>query len=267
MHIKQAIRKVLLSTLPAPLYWRLWSVRRGAIRDQVPERSAEDANPFQGALEGSGSYINRLLTEFPAPVKAWPRHFEHNPSFEAGDAEVYHALIRKYRPQIIIEVGVGYSSHIAMDALRTIGRGNLYLIDPDPRCPVPRSATLMHKRVQDVPISLFDRLAPNDVLFIDSSHTLEECAYHCSEILPRLRPGVLIQYHDIMTPFRARHKEEKCIVDHYLDHSADYKPLIGMAQAWDSGDLHGLIPEARLRRCRVPSSLWVLKLSPPERAT
>jgi hypothetical protein len=44
----------------------------------------------------------------------------------------------------------------------------------------------------------------NDVLFIDSSHVTKigsDVNYLFFEILPRLRPGVLVHIHDVMWPF------------------------------------------------------------------
>ena len=60
------------------------------------------------------------------------------------------------------------------------------------------------KVVQDVPLSRFDELRKNDILFIDSSHvskTGSDVNYIFFEILPRLRSGVLIHVHDVPYPF------------------------------------------------------------------
>src|SRR4029077_19136742 len=116
--VKHTVRQVLLRTLPAPIYWELWNARRGSIREEVPVRMQDEAGWLQSRLEGSHPYLRTLLSEFPPPTMGWPRYFEHNPSFEAGDAEVYYALLRKYQPNLVIEVGVGYSSHIAIQALK-----------------------------------------------------------------------------------------------------------------------------------------------------
>ena len=47
-------------------------------------------------------------------------------------------------------------------------------------------------------------LIENDILFIDSSHIIRpqgDVLTQCLEILPILKPGVLIHFHDIFTPF------------------------------------------------------------------
>ena len=59
--------------------------------------------------------------------------------------------------------------------------------------------------VEDIPASeLADRLGPNDLLFIDSSHVITtggDVLYLYLQVLPRLRPGVLVHAHDIFLPF------------------------------------------------------------------
>jgi hypothetical protein len=51
---------------------------------------------------------------------------------------------------------------------------------------------------------VFERLEENDILFLDSSHvskTGSDVNYYLFEILPVLKPGVLVHVHDILYPF------------------------------------------------------------------
>jgi hypothetical protein len=51
--------------------------------------------------------------------------------------------------------------------------------------------------------SLFQKLGPNDILFIDSSHIIRpqgDVLFEYLELLPTLKSGVLIHVHDIFTP-------------------------------------------------------------------
>src|SRR5690606_33408648 len=53
------------------------------------------------------------------------------------------------------------------------------------------------------PIEFFSQLGENDILFIDSSHVLHatsDVRYEYLEILPTLKPGVLVHIHDILLP-------------------------------------------------------------------
>ena len=56
-------------------------------------------------------------------------------------------------------------------------------------------------------LDFFSQLGPGDVLFIDSSHTVKiggDVNYLFLEVLPRLKPGVIVHVHDIFFPFDYR---------------------------------------------------------------
>jgi Methyltransferase domain len=64
--------------------------------------------------------------------------------------------------------------------------------------------TLIEQKVQDVNVSLSESLGENDILFIDSSHVAKigsDACWEIFEILPRLKKGVLVHFHDIFFPF------------------------------------------------------------------
>jgi hypothetical protein len=68
---------------------------------------------------------------------------------------------------------------------------------------LPGVTALIRKPVQAVERSLFERLGAGDILFIDSSHVARtggDVPYLYLDILPRLRPGVLVHVHDIFFP-------------------------------------------------------------------
>jgi Methyltransferase domain len=65
-------------------------------------------------------------------------------------------------------------------------------------------ATILRVPVQDVPLATFNALESGDILFIDSTHVLKTCSdveFELFCILPRLKPGVFIHFHDIFYPF------------------------------------------------------------------
>ncbi len=50
----------------------------------------------------------------------------------------------------------------------------------------------------------FSSLEENDILFIDSSHVSRigsDVNYLYLEVIPRLKPGVIVHRHDILLPF------------------------------------------------------------------
>ena len=126
-----------------------------------------------------------------------------NDYFSGFDAAVYFALIRHLKPQRVIEIGGGYSTRIARKALDLNGTGELTCIEPYPERVNGDSAELIQKRVEEMDVEFFSRLEANDILFIDSSHTVKFGSDVCFEflgILPRLAPGVWVHVHDIFFP-------------------------------------------------------------------
>ena len=62
---------------------------------------------------------------------------------------------------------------------------------------------LITKRVEEIDVSFFSSLKANDILFIDSSHTVKfgsDVCYELLEILPSLKRGVWVHVHDIFFP-------------------------------------------------------------------
>lgn len=63
---------------------------------------------------------------------------------------------------------------------------------------------LIRKKVQDIDITTFADLDANDILFVDSSHvskTASDVNHIIFNILPSLRSGVYVHFHDIWYPF------------------------------------------------------------------
>jgi len=129
-----------------------------------------------------------------------------NDFFNGFDAAVYYCLIRHLQPQRIIEIGGGYSTRIADTALARNQKGTLTCIEPYPEdrlLEAQLNIEIVDKRVEEIDLSFFSCLEANDILFIDSSHTVKfgsDVCYEFLEILPSLNPGVWIHVHDIFFP-------------------------------------------------------------------
>ena len=130
----------------------------------------------------------------------------NNDYFNGFDAAAYYALVRHLRPQKIVEIGGGYSTQIAQHALARNGQGRLTCIEPYPEqrlIAADLPIELIQKRVEETPLDFFSSLEANDILFIDSSHTVKfgsDVCFEILEVLPRLKPGVWIHVHDIFFP-------------------------------------------------------------------
>jgi hypothetical protein len=119
---------------------------------------------------------SRLLRELEPYARELPDSDLSNDYFSGLDAVVYYSLIRHLKPRRIIEIGGGYSTRIAGKALAANQSGRLTCIEPYPEARLNGSTFGVHlvtKRVEDLDVSFFSALEANDILFIDSSHTVK----------------------------------------------------------------------------------------------
>jgi predicted O-methyltransferase YrrM len=146
-----------------------------------------------------------------AEVSGAHEYFINNLSFESVDGEMLYCFIRHFKPKRIIEIGSGYSTRMSVLAARRNAeeghaRADVIAYEPYPEEVLLRGfdgLTLRQTMAQDVPLSEFESLQANDILFIDSSHVLKigsDVQYQYLEIIPRLRPGVIVHVHDIFLP-------------------------------------------------------------------
>lgn len=141
------------------------------------------------------------------------RYFFNNPAFAHSDGCVLHAMLRYFRPQRLVEAGSGYSSACAIDTIDRFlgGAVDVTFIEPDPQLlqeligqeRLERCTVVPHD-VQAADTRIFEALEAGDILFIDSTHVMKTGSDVCHElfdILPRLKPGVLVHFHDVFWPF------------------------------------------------------------------
>lgn len=131
--------------------------------------------------------------------------------FRGVDALVAYCMIRHFQPELVAEVGSGWSSLVLGQGAAKNKNSALVCIDPFPgdvlRKGFPGLRSLIEKKIQDIDLEFFTQLGLGDVLFIDSSHTVKiggDVNYLFLEVLPRLRPGVIVHVHDIFLPFEYR---------------------------------------------------------------
>ncbi len=138
------------------------------------------------------------------------RFFWKNSQFSYSDAMSYYAYIRRIKPQAVVEIGSGFSSLIALEALKKNGRGKLTCIEPFPRPFITSLGNTdsidLHKIcAQDVtPEMLNSTLSDGDILFIDSTHTVKtgsDCLHIYLRLLPHIRKKISVHIHDIFLPF------------------------------------------------------------------
>ena len=150
------------------------------------------------------------LDRFPMTSAPEGEFFYENTLFEAGDSEFLYSIIRHTRPQRIVEIGSGYSTLIACEAVKANQQDDrrysckVTCIEPYERAWLEKKdVTVLRDLVQDVDRGIFEELDEGDILFIDSSHIIRpggDVLTEFLDVLPRVRPGVLVHVHDIFTP-------------------------------------------------------------------
>jgi len=125
--------------------------------------------------------------------------------FEGLDAIMVYAVISTHRPKRFIEIGSGYSTTFAAAAKRTHSPDTrITSIDPHPRAEINALCDdVIRQPFETTDLAVFSALEKDDVLFIDSSHrvfTNSDVTTVFLDVIPYLKPGVLIQVHDIFLP-------------------------------------------------------------------
>jgi hypothetical protein len=148
------------------------------------------------------SALLRSLEVHPYPKRG---NLIQNGYFPSPDAELYGAMIARYRPSRIVEVGAGYSTAVARATIDHLDSDTeLRVIDPEPRCPVEELADDVERcRVESSTLAS-GGVEPDTLLLIDSSHLVRaggDGPFLYCRLLPSLPPGVLVHVHDVFLPF------------------------------------------------------------------
>ena len=136
---------------------------------------------------------------------------EFGPGYGPVEAQALHAVVRHFRPRRIIEVGSGVSTAclraaVELNARDAGSRARITCIEPYPSAALQalHGVDLVSRPVQTVAPAVFEELGEGDFLLIDSSHSAKtgsDVVYLLLEVLPRLRPGVIVHLHDIYLPY------------------------------------------------------------------
>jgi Methyltransferase domain len=215
-------------------------------------------------LEMIEQRLSRLIGDF----KAQP-----NPWYGPMDADLLFAMVRAVRPSRVLELGSGYSTLVIQQALED---GVVHeVVDPWPSPLLARLGARLTVRTQsaaDVPEPLFEALGEGDILFVDTSHTVRpggEVVRLVLEVLPQLRPGVIVQIHDFFRPFEYPrvlyeqfnlHWQEQYLVQAFLAYNAGFEILLANHALWRlrRDRVRSLFPA--LREGMEPSALWLRRV-------
>lgn len=210
-------------------------------------------DPMRGIdfdAERQVAFIERELAqycrEFAPPQSAsdaGPHCFYlRNSTYESVDAELLYAMVRRFTPARIVELGSGFSTLIVREALSRGGVSApervLQTYDPYRSDLLPPNAPVIPTRAQDVPEATVEALGDGDILFVDTSHTVRvggDVNRIVLDLLPLVRPGVIVHFHDIFLPYpySRQHLEhahfwaEQYLLQAFLAGNPSWEVLIG----------------------------------------
>lgn len=204
-------------------------------------------------------------------------HFR-NDTFGAGDVEIYYAMIRKWKPRRIIEIGAGYSSFVATKAIEQNRREDSgyncrhVCVEPfENPWLAELPAEIVRRAVEDVGVGLVADMEPGDILFIDSTHVIRaqgDVVFEYLELIPRVPAGVLIHAHDIFSPRDDPTRwlfdspllwHEQYLLEALLSENPRLKVLLALNRLYhQSGDaLMACCPVLRAEGGPEPGSIWL----------
>lgn len=197
---------------PIPLREEILSYIKSRTRptSDLPDINLNEKNQCE-LLDEYANFYQDL--PFPEKQTTAHRYYYENSWFSYSDAIFLYGFLRKHVPKRIVEIGSGFSSAVMLDTIDNFfsQRPEVTFIEPYPdrltsllRDSDRNQVRLIDKKIQDVPIETFLALESGDLLFIDSSHVVKcgsDLQLLMFEILPQLKPGVFVHFHDIFYPF------------------------------------------------------------------
>ena len=156
-------------------------------------------------------------------------------------------MIRYLQPSVVMELGAGYSTWIAASACaenRLYGvNSHIISVDPEPRIELPShfeaNRTLYRLPLQKIPVDMFQALGKNDIVFVDTSHSVKKGSdvnHIVLEVLPKLNRDVFVHFHDIFLPWdypkqwfqRGTFLTEQYLLQAYLVENTRYEVMLGL---------------------------------------
>jgi len=223
---------------------------------------------------------NEELKKMPTEKSAHVEFYYHNPSIGPGDAEYLYNMIRLFKPAKIIEIGCGYSTLMAMNAVKRNEEEN-HNYSCDYICVEPYENEWLEKsglkvtreKVENIDKKIFLDLKANDILFIDSSHITRpqgDVLFEYLEILPILKRGVLVHIHDIFTPKDYLDEwvlgdvklwNEQYLLEAFMTFNKEYRIVgaLNYLKHHYSNEISAKCPVLANRREEEPCSLWLVK--------
>jgi hypothetical protein len=227
-------------------------------------------------------YLDKLdyadeLTAIPDVSDDEMEYFYRNDMFGPGDAEIFYGMIRHLKPRRLIEIGAGKSTLMAQKAIAANRQDDAsyrcrhICVEPYENPWLERlDVEIVRQKVEDLPISTFQQLEANDILFVDSSHVVKpqgDVLFEIFDIYGSIAPGVYVHVHDIYTPRDYPHDviierralwHEQYILEAFLSFNPRFEVVCALNWLWKNhpGRLGRACPVLSRRANFNPGSFW-----------
>lgn len=191
---------------PSRAYAPRWGVTKPPIPQLYNWFAAHEAEYRQMilAMRSSALAMRDVPLEFdPAllPQPAWS-----GVPYAPIDAVALYTMIRLGKPRRFVEIGSGISTCFAYKAIKDNNLPTkITSIDPSPRAQIDSICDeVIREGLEVCDVDFFSELEPGDILFFDGSHRSfmnSDVTVFMIDVLPRLRPGVVVHIHDINIPY------------------------------------------------------------------
>ncbi|MET4279001.1 MULTISPECIES: class I SAM-dependent methyltransferase [unclassified Bradyrhizobium] len=171
---------------------------------QIEELLTSQLEDFKKLINEIEKY-KRVFSHIPFEAASPTAPFWNNTWFSTLDAASLMFFIYERSPKTYLEIGSGFSTKFARTAIDAAGSGTkLCSIDPHPRSEIDDICDEVTRiPLELVDLQAFESLTANDIAFFDGSHrifTNSDTTVFLLDVLPRLKPGVLVHFHDIFWP-------------------------------------------------------------------
>ena len=174
------------------------------------------------------------------------RALQKENGFSEIDGDLLYCFIGAHQPKKIIQIGAGVSTAIILRAAQDLGyQPEITCIEPYPSKYLQTLdeegwINLIPNIEQKVPIEIQIDLNKGDLLFIDSTHTIKaggDVNRIILEVLPRLKKGVFVHFHDILFPYDYQRNvldtlyfwQETSLLHAFLIHNTKYSIKASMS--------------------------------------
>ena len=148
--------------------------------------------------------IDQLIAKyFTAEGYQFPTHFEHR--YDSDSSAITYSLVRHFKPKTILHIGTWYGGSVCVIMAALMMNKQPFVYIASELLSDKRSQTAQHciekngntpMLIEDITENL-DKIPNNiDFLFHDTDHDLKTTAWVFEHVIPRLKNGALVNFHD-----------------------------------------------------------------------